>query len=252
VGHHQILLDSRRTESLLREVHGAYRTEVSDLLLTALVRAFAQWTGSPHTKLDLESHGRQDLFDDVDLSRTVGWFTSLYPVVLSSLHANDPGEDLKHVKEQLRRVPRRGLGHGLLRYCSPDAGLRARLRSQPRAQVLFNYLGQWDEALRQPPFLGPAEDLLGTVGFRDHPLEIDAVIRQGRLETLWSFEGLAQEWVAALADKFKTTLTGLIEHCLAPDSGAYTPSDLPLAGLDRAGLKRALGNGRDMEDLYPL
>ena len=76
------VLSARETRALLQEVPVAYRTEITDVLLTALAQAVSRWTGASATLVELEGHGREPLFDDVDLSRTVGWFTSLYPVVL--------------------------------------------------------------------------------------------------------------------------------------------------------------------------
>ncbi|MGW2715712.1 condensation domain-containing protein, partial [Streptomyces sp. NPDC001356] len=135
-----VRLDRDRTDALLRRVPGVYRTRVDDVLLTALGRVLADWTGRDTVAVGLEGHGREDqLFEDVDLSRTVGWFTSLHPVALT-VPAGDWGTALKSVKEQLRAVPDRGLGYGVLRHLARDATLTG----TPTPGVSFNYLGRFD------------------------------------------------------------------------------------------------------------
>ncbi|WP_143007495.1 condensation domain-containing protein, partial [Pseudomonas sp. 06C 126] len=95
-----IQLSKTLTQQLLQVAPAAYRTQINDLLLTALTRAVSQWTARENVLIQLESHGRESLFDDIDLTRTVGWFTSLYPVKLTA--HQDLGEAIKQVKEQLR------------------------------------------------------------------------------------------------------------------------------------------------------
>ncbi|HYN84226.1 MAG TPA: amino acid adenylation domain-containing protein, partial [Pyrinomonadaceae bacterium] len=113
-----VSLDAETTSALLVEAPKAYNTQVNDLLLTALAASLAARGGSPTLLVDLEGHGREDLFDGVDLSRTVGWFTSVFPVVLDAGASDEPGAALKAVKEHLRMIPSRGVGYGLLRYLS--------------------------------------------------------------------------------------------------------------------------------------
>ncbi|WP_345033421.1 condensation domain-containing protein, partial [Kutzneria kofuensis] len=110
-----VRLDPETTDALLRKVPEAYRTQANDVLLSALGRALAEWTGRNEVLVGLEGHGREDIVDGVDLSRTVGWFTAEYPVALD-IPAGDWGETLKAVKEQLRAVPSKGLGYGALRH----------------------------------------------------------------------------------------------------------------------------------------
>ena len=118
-----VSLSAEETRALLQEVPEAYHTQINDVLLTALVQAFSRWTGARSLLVDLEGHGREEIFEDVDLSRTVGWFTTIFPVLLESGGGFHPGNALKSVKEQLRRIPNRGIGYGLLRYLSRDADI---------------------------------------------------------------------------------------------------------------------------------
>jgi hypothetical protein len=155
-----VSLTAEETQALLHEVPTAYRTQINDLLLTALAQSFSQWTESRTLLVDLEGHGREAIFDDVDLSRTVGWFTTIFPALLN-LEAWEPGEALKSIKEQLRAIPNRGVGYGLLRYLSGDEEIAARLRQSPQAEVSFNYLGQFDQLLPEGALFGPATESVG-------------------------------------------------------------------------------------------
>ena len=142
-------LDAERTRQLLQQAPAAYRTQVNDLLLTALARVLCRWSGQPSALVQLEGHGREALFDEIDLTRTVGWFTSAYPLRLTPLQVEEAagqGASIKAIKEQLRAVPHKGLGYGVLRYLA-DESCREALAALPLAPVTFNYLGQFDLSL---------------------------------------------------------------------------------------------------------
>nr|UXE44290.1 linear gramicidin synthase subunit B [uncultured bacterium] len=139
-----VSLTADETKALLTEVPAAYHTQINDLLLTALLQAFALWTGERALLVGMEGHGREALFEEVDLSRTVGWFTSLYPVPLELPAGGGIGEALKSIKEQLRQVPNHGIGYGILRYLSDNTEVRSALSALPEPQVSFNYHGYVD------------------------------------------------------------------------------------------------------------
>uniref|UniRef100_UPI000DDA7C18 non-ribosomal peptide synthase/polyketide synthase n=1 Tax=Streptomyces triticisoli TaxID=2182797 RepID=UPI000DDA7C18 len=249
-----VRLDRRRTDDLLRRVPGVYRTRIDDVLLTALGRVLADWTGRTTVAVGLEGHGREDrLFDDLDLSRTVGWFTSLFPVALE-LPEGDWGAALKSVKEQLRAVPDRGVGHGALRHLAGDE----RLAAAPLPGISFNYLGRFDWSAdggtlvrAVPGGLGGAEDPGAP---RPHLLDVVARVEDDELEITWHYSGgrHREETVASLAEGMLRSLEEIVAHCAAPDAGGRTPSDFPLARLDQAAVDRIAGDGRTVEDVYPL
>jgi non-ribosomal peptide synthase protein (TIGR01720 family) len=241
-----VTLTAQETDALLHQVPQAYRAEVNDVLLTALAQTLTRCAGASDVVVALEGHGREELFDDIDLSRTVGWFTSLFPVRLSVAPTDGPGDALKAVKEQLRRVPQRGIGYGLLRYLCPDAEVRARLQADAGADVALNYLGQMDQALGQSWFV-PAQEQRGPDrcprGKRAHLLDITGGVIGGQLRLEWTYSANLhrRDTIEALADEFLVTLRDLIAHCSAPEAGGFTASDFEEFGWSEEDLGDILG-----------
>ncbi|UFH28619.1 non-ribosomal peptide synthase/polyketide synthase [Pseudomonas sp. CIP-10] len=253
-------LDREVTRQLLQEAPATYRTQVNDLLLTALARVVGRWSGQAATLIQLEGHGREELSADLDLSRTVGWFTSLYPVCLRV--EGELGASIKQVKEQLRAIPNKGLGYGVLRYLGSDEQRQALLGlATPR--ITFNYLGQFDasfdgagDALLQPSRLG-----VGAEQSADAPLEnwlsLNGQVYGGELRMGWTFslDLFDEQTVQRLADDYGRELRSLVEHCLqANEAGeqGMTPSDFPLAGLSQAQLDALPVPAAQVEDIYAL
>lgn len=234
-----VSLTAAETEALLRQAPEAYRTEINDLLLTALTQTFARWTGQPGLRLNLEGHGREDLFPDVDLSRTVGWFTALYPVELHLTGSEQPGEAIMAVKEQLRRIPKRGIGYGLLRYLCEDTAVREKLAAIPQPELSFNYLGQMGQEETAESPLTPAAESSGpersSQAQRTHLLEIDGGVMDGRLEMTWSYSPHhhRRETIEQLAHDFIASLQVLISHCQSPEAGGVTLSDVADFGWEK-------------------
>ncbi|MGH8374247.1 MAG: condensation domain-containing protein, partial [Pseudomonas sp.] len=230
----ETVLDSTFTRQLLQDAPAAYRTQVNDLLLTALARVLGNWTGQTSTLVKLEGHGREDLFDDIDLTRTLGWFTSIFPVKLTP--ATDLAGSIKAVKEQLRAVPDKGIGFGILRYLA-DAGLE----DLPSPQVTFNYMGQFDASFDEQAPWRPARESggaeQGASAELDQGLSINGQVYAGQLRLSWTFssEVFKPQTVQRLADAYATELQQLIEHCLS-GAGGLTPSDVPLVRVDQAQL----------------
>ncbi|HCF6230822.1 TPA: non-ribosomal peptide synthase/polyketide synthase [Pseudomonas aeruginosa] len=248
-----LTLDAERTRQLLQEAPAAYRTQVNDLLLTALARATCRWSGDASVLVQLEGHGREDLGEAIDLSRTVGWFTSLFPLRLTP--AADLGESLKAIKEQLRGVPDKGVGYGLLRYLAGEEAA-ARLAALPQPRITFNYLGRFDRQFDGAALLVPATESAGAAQDPCAPLanwlSIEGQVYGGELSLHWSFsrEMFAEATVQRLVDDYARELHVLIEHCCQEGNVGATPSDFPLATLRQEQLDRlplAL-----IEDIYPL
>ena len=253
-----VSLSVEDTQALLTEVPDVYHTQINDVLLTALVKAFKECTGSPSLLVDLEGHGREELFADVDVSRTVGWFTTMIPVLLEIPPTAQLGEELKSVKEQLRAVPSRGLGYGVLRYLHGSTELVESLRSLPQAEVSFNYVGQFDQALPEnSPFgwalesSGPNRSLRQS---RQHLLDVFGIIRENRLQVSITYSRGAHRraTIEQLSTRFIEALRSLIAHCQSRQAGGYAPADFPLAALDQSALDRLVESQPQIEDIYPL
>jgi amino acid adenylation domain-containing protein/non-ribosomal peptide synthase protein (TIGR01720 family) len=238
-----VALSAEHTRALLQEVPPVYHTRINDVLLTALVQSFARWTGQSALLVDLEGHGREELFEGVDLSRTVGWFTTLFPVRVA-LEGQGLGEALKSVKEQLRAIPHGGIGYGVLRYLHPDAQVRAQLQALAQAQVSFNYLGQLDAMVSDTGLLGPTPESSGPPhgprGQRAHLLDINGFVVGGQLQLQWTYSTRVHRraTVERLAQGFLDALQALIAHCQSPEAGGFTPSDFPLARLNAQTLNK--------------
>ncbi|WP_287360427.1 condensation domain-containing protein [Moorena sp. SIO3B2] len=229
-------LSKEETTALLQEVPSAYNTQINDVLLTALILSLAEWMGTETVLIDLEGHGREELFAGVDLSRTVGWFTSIFPVYLKR-SPGDIGEVLKSVKEQLRMIPERGIGYGILRYLNQDEKIRSQLAELPQAEISFNYLGQFNSSQSQQMSWQGAWESAGLnhspQGSRVHLLDINTLIVEGQLQITWTYNSCIHKdrTIANQVQKYIEALQNLIYHCQSPEAQGFTPSDFPAVDL---------------------
>ncbi len=172
-------------------------------------------------------------------------------------------EALKAVKEQLRAVPGRGIGYGLLRYLTQDEGVRRRLRPERQAEVSFNYLGQFDQKrFDLGGIAGPALRIAGEPtgsahspqARRAHLIEINAAAAGEGLRVEWTYSPQAhrRESIEGLAESFMQELRGLIREGEVGGGDSYTPADFPLASLSQQQMKKVVGGQADVEDIYPL
>jgi len=228
-------LSAELTEALLREVPRAYNTQISEVLLAALAGAYHAWSGERLLSVDVEGHGREALFDEVDLTRTVGWFTSIYPLLLELPHGSNYGERLKGIKEQIRRVKNGGVGYGVLRYLSADKALQRKLAEQPKSQISFNYLGRYDEAVSEMKEAGlfqAATERTGPNralnGERQYPLQLNSSVVDGSLQMSWEYSTdiHREQTVTQLAAGYLNELEQIIRHCQSTNAGGFTPSDV--------------------------
>jgi amino acid adenylation domain-containing protein/non-ribosomal peptide synthase protein (TIGR01720 family) len=251
--HVEIELSEAQTDALLHALPAAMHTQVMDVLLAALADALAPWTGSRILTVELEAHGR-DAFD-LDVSQTVGWFTALFPLRLDTRGTTTPDRLLRAVRDQLRAVPRKGAGFGVLRYSGADGPGRASLAAQPPPSISFNYLGQWPSAPRHDTAdatagFGPAPEDVGRTRSarspRTHILEIVAGVVDHRLRMRWTYGDRlhARDTIAALADAYVGALDAIAAHCLGAGGASYTPSDFTAADLDQSELDKLLSKLR--------
>ncbi|MBB6288129.1 MULTISPECIES: non-ribosomal peptide synthetase [unclassified Pseudomonas] len=221
-------LSLEKTELLLGDCHGAYSTQVQDLLVAALAGAIGQWLGREQVTLEMESHGRSGWEQGPDLSRSVGWHTSRYPLAVRA--AEQPEEAIIAAKEALRRVPEQGIGYGLLRL-DPQHGLGA------ASLLTFNYLGRVDQWLGGSRLWRLAQPLCPAMRAPDtrrtHLLDVTALVDQGQLHIEWRYAPHVhdQALIGALAQQFQQGIEALLEHCLAPEVGRATAADFADSGL---------------------
>ncbi|MBM5461157.1 non-ribosomal peptide synthetase [Pseudomonas sp. P66] len=255
-----VRLDSNQTRQLLKDAPAAYHTQVNDLLLTALAQVLCRWSGQPSVLVQLEGHGREHLFDDMDLTRSVGWFTSAYPLSLSPSTAEGEagqGASIKAIKEQLRQVPHKGLGYGVLRYLG-DPSVRESMAALPQARITFNYLGQFDQQFQDDALFMPVDESVGEAHDLEAPLpnwmSIDGQVYGGELQLRWTFsiERYDERTIEHLAQAYKAQLLGLIAHCLDDNNTSFTPSDFPLAQLSQEQIDNLPVPAAHIEDVYPL
>jgi amino acid adenylation domain-containing protein/non-ribosomal peptide synthase protein (TIGR01720 family) len=257
----EVALTPEETRALLQDVPAAYRTQVNDALLTALSRTLATWTGKTNLLFELEGHGREDLFPGIDLSRTIGWFTTIFPVWLSIKPTSRPAETLKSVKAQLRRIPNRGLGYGVLRYLSGDPSVRQRLSDLPQSQLSFNYFGQFGAGARASG--GDGETTSESIGSargpsdqRHYLLEINGRVEHGALRVVWTYSENrhCRETISRVAEDFVSELRKLLADCHAVEQTESTPSDFPGLEISQDELDQLLGKvgGDEVEDIYQL
>jgi len=245
-------LGEEETRQLLKEAGKAYHTQVSELLMAAVVKSLREWGGMRRVRIDVEGHGREEIGEGIDLTRTVGWFTSVYPVEIDIESEEKIGEQIKKVKEQLRKAPRNGIGYGLLRYLREDQmgrGLRKK-----RAEIRYKYLGQLDLALEAEGRFSPAiesvgEDVNEQIEI-DDLLEMNIGVIGGRLEVaiIYNEDAHPGKIAVKLARDYREALEEIIAHCMRDDSGGYTPSDFPDSGLTQDALDQLIEEINKMYD----
>ncbi|HEY0289408.1 MAG TPA: amino acid adenylation domain-containing protein, partial [Pseudomonas sp.] len=250
-------LSREQTQRLLQRVAPACRAGVDEVLIAVLAKVICDVGGQPSTVLRLEGHGRQDDSGAIDLSRTVGWFTSMYPVKLTP--ANDLIESVRQVKTQLRQVPEKGIGYAILRYLSEPA-VQARMDVLPKGDILFNYLGQFDQSFdREQGLFAPAKEGHGAAQHPDAPLDvllsINGQVYGGELSLDWVYsrECFTHDTISGLVDRFTRLVNELIERSHTEDfARTAITGDFPLVDITQKHVDTLLLANVDLTDIYPL
>jgi amino acid adenylation domain-containing protein/non-ribosomal peptide synthase protein (TIGR01720 family) len=265
-----LTLPPKVTAPLLNRVAGAFHARINDVLLTAFVLGVLQWSRhsgeGTSVLIDLEGHGREAIFDNIDLSRTVGLFTTMFPVRL------DPGQldleeawaggkalglALKSIKEQLRSVPDNGIGYGLLRYLNPETA--PVLSGAVKPPIDFNYLGRFPAA--ETVDWTPAESLSGSMDPEmplNHPLQIDSMVLEraagAELIAVWTWAPgiFSDQDIDSLAKGWFHFLEALVHYTEQSGMAGLTPSDVPLVELSQSQIDRLESEYGEIEDILPL
>ncbi|MGG1640084.1 amino acid adenylation domain-containing protein, partial [Paenibacillus sp. NRS-1782] len=248
---------AQETEQLLKQAHRAYNTDMNDLLLTALGMTIHRWAGIGRVLVNLEGHGRESILPELDITRTVGWFTTQFPVVLDMSVGQDLSQCIKHVKEGLRRIPQKGIGYGILRYLS---AAREQEHFVTEPEISFNYLGQFDQDMQNQSIdvshYSSGEELSAHAA-RSHTLDINGMISEGELQLTISYSNqeYRRETMEQLAEEFRTSLREIIAHCAGRKQQELTPSDVMLKNVTMAELDQLVERTCDigeLENVYAL
>lgn len=257
--HYRVSLSEENTSQLLQDAHQAYGTEVNDLLISALAVSLSNWSKNREIVIGLEGHGREELFNDIDITDTVGWFTSLYPVALKNFD-KDLEATIVETKENLRAIPNKGIGFGVLRYMSKNENVRKAL-SVDTEQVIFNYLGQIDnDTTEDGVFSFSSEhkgEEIGSANRCASKITINSIIVNGVLTLSWSYDAnrYEAETIAGIATDYKNTLETIINLCTNTSEQVLTPYEYGLNGLVNYNeLKsfKELEHAYLIEDIYKL
>ncbi|OMF65502.1 non-ribosomal peptide synthetase, partial [Paenibacillus peoriae] len=245
------------TDQLLKQAHRAYNTEVNDLLLTALGKTLSTWSGSEQVAILLEGHGREEIMKDTDISRTVGWFTSQYPVLLRINREDDISGHIKRMKEMLRSIPHKGIGYGIWRYLSQNGPSEA---TYAEPQISFNYLGEFDQTLqhsetRMSPYSSGAD--VNEQTRMPCSLDVGGIVTNEMLELdiRYNTKVLQEDNVVKLARELKQNVLEVIRHCVSRERSELTPSDVLLPGISLEALDRMVEQIQpdgELENIYPM
>ncbi|MBD7911567.1 non-ribosomal peptide synthetase [Clostridium cibarium] len=223
-----IIIDKEATQKLVMETNRAYNTEINDILLSALGITIKDWCGAKNAAITLEGHGREDIINDVDITRTVGWFTSCYPVILD-MSDNDISTIIKRNKEVLRKIPNKGIGYGILKYLTSSKNRKNRDMTI-ETDISFNYLGQIDSNSNNELFtysnLSTGSDISNNFELKDS-IQINSLIQEGNLKFNIDFCKLEykEDEIEKFVEIFNKNIYGIIEHCSTRKEAELTPTD---------------------------
>jgi amino acid adenylation domain-containing protein/non-ribosomal peptide synthase protein (TIGR01720 family) len=221
-------LTKKETESLLYEINKAFNVEINDILLSALAIALKDCFEMENVLVTLEGHGREQIFEEINNDRTIGWYTSFFPVLLDSYHSNNISRLIIDVKEMLRNIPKKGLGFGILKHLAHDS-IRQKFHSV-KPEICFNYLGQFDKFVGNATFEILSEEI-GNVqsanAERKHEFDISGLIHDGILSMTITYNTRhhGESTVQQFWNYYKECLIQIIHHCSSQHQKELTPSD---------------------------
>lgn len=226
-----IQLSKELTTCLLTKANYAYNTEPRDLMIIALLNVIKKNTNLTDIVIELEGHGREELCDNIDISRTVGWFTTIYPVLLR-IHSDDFTSQIKSIKEQIRQIPKNGLDYGVLKYMTNT------LDDNTTSNIRFNYLGDFASDIDNEFFslqYGTTGNECCTENKLTTLIDINCYIRDNELTTIISYSKnkFSQNTIKRFAYSYEETLNNIINHCYHKNEIEFTPSDFSAIGLSQ-------------------
>ncbi|MBA4532701.1 non-ribosomal peptide synthetase [Brevibacillus halotolerans] len=254
IQHMKMELSVEDTGHLLKNVNHAYQTEINDILLSGLSLALLEWAKVDQILINVEGHGREDIIEQANIARTVGWFTCQYPVLVKMDKSDDLSYHIKSVKENLRKIPNKGIGYEILKYKTAKE-INTSLSFSLQPSITFNYLGQFDSDLEGQGFTRSPYSQGNSLGAdgknnispemeSNMVLHITGVIENGRMNLSFSYsdQQYKEESIKQLGDKYKYHLLRLIRHCMEKEETERTPSDFSIKGLEL----------EDVDDIFGL
>ncbi len=252
----EMALSQDLTSALLTEVNKSFNTEINDVLLCGLSIVLKQRYQLSKVQVALEGHGRDVYQKDVNLSRTMGWFTNLYPVVLSVDAEDDLSQQLCQVKEDLRQYKQNGINYGILKYLGSQTDKNF-LSLIPEPQISFNYIGQLDGSDQVGTTSGWKTEIIGLITSEKQrnlfEMGLLTYVKEGRMHLNLEYDtGLyKRETIEGLLDEYGQTLEKIVTHCLNQRETVLTPSDLTFSDISLKELQTLQANHR-ITDILPL
>jgi non-ribosomal peptide synthase protein (TIGR01720 family) len=232
-----ITFSKEKTEKFVKDINKSYNTQSYEILLLAIILAIGDTQGNYNLTIDLEGHGREPLESELDLSRTLGWFTSIYPVGFNLSSPHNLDVSIKEVKEQFRRVPEKGVTYGI--------SVLKNVISPVKTDVLFNYLGQWDNSFGTKNIFNfgfyPTGDTQSESRKQLHALEINSMIQNDVLTTNWLYTNyLNEDNVKKMVNRFHDRFIEIVDFCDQAKNYGFTPSDFESDRLSQEDLDSIL------------
>ncbi|NBI30069.1 non-ribosomal peptide synthetase [Chengkuizengella marina] len=249
-------LSVEETTKLLTNVHKAYNTEMNDILLCALGLSLKKWTGENQFMISLEGHGREEVIKDINIGRTIGWFTSIYPVRLNMKYSTNLSNQIKHLKEKLRQIPNKGIGYGMIKYLTSD-DLKTKISSGINPEISFNYLGQFDTDVNTVSFesspLSVGEEV-STNSERQYVLDIISSVENGMLNVSITYDvnEYKSDTMIQFASYMQESLDHIIQHCVNKGFKEITPSDVGAKDLSIHGFESLPIEKSEIKRIYNL
>ncbi|NOQ27975.1 MAG: amino acid adenylation domain-containing protein, partial [Bacteroidales bacterium] len=256
IASNQFSLDEATTSDLLNKTNSAYGTEINDILLCGLSYGIKNSLRNNKVLISLEGHGREEVIADIDISRTMGWFTSLYPVLLDMSNADNLSMQIKSIKESLHQIPEKGIGYGILKYLTPKEFLTD-LDLNYTTQIEFNYLGQFDADVKQMKTFSIADESYGETKSPNrefiNDFSFEGRISGGELLITVKYKKkyYSEEFVSDFLDSYKNSLLNIINHCKDSSVKILTPSDFTYKDLSINEVDK-LNEKYEIEDICKL
>ena len=228
ISREEIILSKEETKAFLSETSKVYNTEVLEMLLASLSLAFSKVFNSKSFYVNMEGHGREYINNKIDITRTIGWFTSVYPVYLDITGCKDIKESIVKIKETMRKVPNNGFDYQILKYFYVSDKNKVYKQNQ-NCQFGFNYLGDYGNS-NYGIFEKSIIEVNGSFGDdvkQKNPIEINSLIIDGKLKIEFSYseEEVSKDLMMSLINEYDRYLKEITNSCINSKDIVYSVSD---------------------------